>query len=156
MITLNQSEEVNLATDKDKLELAKLRLEISELERPFWKRPSYILSALPALLAIATLVYGVGSGYFNASFIKLENQKYSLEQQIKEFEARRSGIQNQIAELQSQKQELEQRTARMQSIMGDLKKAAKEFEDATEATEAGKDLEGYSKLHLLLNKLNAL
>jgi len=154
MTTLNPNEEENsLATEKDKLELAKLRLEIRELERPFWKRPSYVLSALPTLLAIATLVYGVTSGYFSASFTKLENQKYSLEQQIKEFDATRSTIEKQIAELQSQKQELEQRAAGMQSKMEGVKKATQEFVHALEAENSD---EAGEKMNLLIDAVNAL
>jgi cell division protein FtsB len=98
-------EEEPPTSERDKLELIKLQLEINELGRPFWKRPSYVLGALPTLLAIITLAYGLTSGYFSASFTKLENQKHDLEKQIKDFDATRLAIQKQIAELQSQKQE---------------------------------------------------
>ena len=112
----------------ERLEISKLRLEILYLERPFWKRPSYILAALPTMLATLTLIYGIASGYFNASFIKLENQKHDLAEQIKEFDVRKSILENQIAvlesrnaELESQKKELEYKIAELRSGFDEVK-----------------------------------
>lgn len=74
------------------LQLKKLALEITDLERPWWKRPAYILAALPTMLAFGTLLVGAFTGYFQAAYTKLENQRHDLEAQIKEFEAKRDGL----------------------------------------------------------------
>lgn len=71
---------------KEELERKKIELEIKDLERPFWKRPTYILSALPTILAIIGLLYGFANGYFSATSAKLEAQKLKLETDISKFE----------------------------------------------------------------------
>ena len=77
------SEAIPLEATKDELELKKLGLEIVELERPWWKRPAYILAALPTLLAVMALSVGFLNGFFSAQLTKLENQKHDLEAQVK-------------------------------------------------------------------------
>lgn len=81
--------------EKDSLEIRKLSLEIAELKRPWWERPSYILAALPTLLAIAALSVGFINGFFSAELTKLENQRHDLEAQVKEFEAKRDDLHRQ-------------------------------------------------------------
>ncbi|HEX8174975.1 MAG TPA: hypothetical protein VF543_07635 [Pyrinomonadaceae bacterium] len=80
---------------KEALELKKLQLEIKDLERPFWKRPAYVLAALPTLLAVITLSVGFINGYFSAQLTKLENQRHDVEVQIKDFEAKRDVLSKQ-------------------------------------------------------------
>lgn len=87
------------------LALKKLTLEIAELERPWWKRPTYILAALPTMLAFGTLLVAVFSGYFQAAYTKLENQKHDLEAQVKTFEEKRDDLSR---EYERTKRELEQ------------------------------------------------
>jgi len=87
-----------MAEEKTNLELKKLSLEIAELERPWWKRPSYLLAALPTLLAIVALSVGFLNGFFSAQLTKLENQRHDLEAQVKEFEAKRDELHRQYDE----------------------------------------------------------
>jgi outer membrane murein-binding lipoprotein Lpp len=77
------------------LERKKLALEIADLERSWWKRPTYILAALPTLLAIIALSVGFLNGFFSAQLTKLDNQKHDLEAQVKEFEAKRDDLHKQ-------------------------------------------------------------
>jgi septal ring factor EnvC (AmiA/AmiB activator) len=77
------------------LELKKLALEIAEMERPWWKRPTYILAALPTFLAIIALSVGFINGFFSAELTKLDNQKHDVEAQIKEFESKRDDLHRQ-------------------------------------------------------------
>ena len=72
------------------LELKKLSLEIAELERPWWKRPSYILGALPTLLAVVALSVGFLNGFFSAQLTKLENQRHDLKIEVQEFETEKA------------------------------------------------------------------
>ncbi len=82
------------------LQQKKLTLEIAELERPWWKRPPYILAALPTLLAVVALSVGFLNGYFSAQLTKLENQKHDLETQISGFEGTRKNLVSQNEQLQ--------------------------------------------------------
>jgi len=88
------------------LELKKLALEIEDLERPWWKRPAYVLAALPTMLAFGTLLVGAFSGYFQAAYTKLENQRHDLETAVKEFEAQRKQLEGQVQELKERRQTL--------------------------------------------------
>jgi hypothetical protein len=88
----SQVTSIEEVTSKDELELTKLRLEIAELERAWWKKPIYLLAALPTVLALGSLSIGFLTGYFQAATTKLENQRFALEQQIKEFESRRDQL----------------------------------------------------------------
>jgi hypothetical protein len=92
--------------EKKSLELRKLRLEISDLERPWWQRPTYILAALPTMLAFGTLCVGIFTGFFHAQYTKMENQRHDLEAQIKVFEANRFNLNSQNEQLRQQNQQL--------------------------------------------------
>ena len=74
------------------LERKKLALEIADMERAWWKRPAYLLAALPTLLAIAALSVGFLNGFFSAQLTKLDNQKHDLEAQVREFEVKRDAL----------------------------------------------------------------
>lgn len=78
--------------ERDSLQLKKLTLEIAEMERLWWKRPTYILAALPTLLAIIALSIGFLNGFFSAQLTKLDNQKHDLEAQIREFQGTRNAL----------------------------------------------------------------
>jgi hypothetical protein len=74
------------------LKRKKLVLEIADMERAWWKRPAYLLAALPTLLAIAALSVGFLNGFFSTQLTKLDNQKHDLETQVKEFEVKRDAL----------------------------------------------------------------
>jgi hypothetical protein len=103
--------------EKASLELRKLSLEITDLERPWWKRPTYILAALPTLLALIALSVGFLNGYFSAQWTKFENQKHDLEAQVKEFEVKRSDLYRQNLEFTKENQALkEEKTALVETL----------------------------------------
>ena len=77
------------------LALKKLALEIAEMERPWWKRPTYLLAALPTLLAVVALSVGFLNGFFSAQLTKLDNQKHDLEAEIMKFESTRDSLTSQ-------------------------------------------------------------
>jgi cell division protein FtsB len=98
---------------KTPLELKKLALEIAELERPWWKRPTYILAALPTLLAIFALTVGFINGYFSASLTKLDNQKHDLQAEIKQFEETRNTL---VAQNEKLRQEVLDKETKLTNI----------------------------------------
>src|SRR6266571_7601144 len=99
------------------LELKKLNLEIAEMERSWWKRPSYILAALPTVLAVIALSVGFLNGFFSAQLTKLENQKHDVEAQIREFEGTRNAL---TAENEKLRQGMDEKTQRIIGAMGRL------------------------------------
>jgi len=85
-----------LVEDTEKsLELKKLALEIADLERPWWKRPAYVLAFLPTMLAFGTLLVGAFTGYFQAEYTKLENQRHDLEVQRGQLQQQVQGLEEQ-------------------------------------------------------------
>jgi hypothetical protein len=96
----------NAVPQKEDLEREKLLLEIQQLKDPWWKKPAYMLAALPTLLAALSLIYGFANGYFQATAVKLENQKHDLQiekdrlqTEVKEFTAKRDELNRQNKEL---------------------------------------------------------
>jgi len=122
---------------KEELERKKIELEIKDLERPFWKRPVYVLAALPTILAVVTLSVGLFNGYFSASLTKLENQKHDLEAQVKDFEAKRDELHSENEQLKTEKESLEvkiadlNRTTQGQIIALEKKRAELEVANKT-------------------------
>lgn len=117
-----------ISEEKDSLELRKLALEIADLERPWWKRPAYVLAALPTLLAVIALSVGFLNGYFSAQLTKLDNQKHDLEAQIKQFEGTRNDLVSQNEKLQKDVIEKESKLTDIRRIAARLRGAALELE----------------------------
>jgi len=117
---------------KEDLELKKLALEIKDLERPFWKRPSYVLAALPTLLAIVALIVGSINGFFSAQLTKLENQKHDLEAQIKEFESTKNSLISQNDQLRQELTTKQERLRHIKEILTKVQDTAKMMENIVE------------------------
>jgi len=91
---------------QDELEKQKVALEIEQLREPWWKRPGYLAIALPGLLAFATLIVGVSTGFFRNQYdlIQIKNEKAGLEQRL----------------LEQDKQKLNQEKEVLKTSIGDL------------------------------------
>lgn len=122
--TLSSNETQTELQVQKALELRKLALEIAELERPWWKRPNYILAALPTLLAIVALSVGFLNGFFSAQLTKLENQRHALELQVKEFETTKEQLRKENEQLKKDKQalsdEIASHRAQLSLLLGDM------------------------------------
>jgi cell division protein FtsB len=115
--------------EKDSLQLRKLTLEIAELERPWWMRPTYILAALPTLLAVVALSVGFLNGFFSAQLTKLDNQRFSLEQQIREFESRRDQLHRENEQLANDRDTYKDQVERLKFEIALKETIAKAFPD---------------------------
>jgi hypothetical protein len=75
---------------KEELETKKLRLEIQDMERPFWRRPAHVLAALPTVLILITLFVGSLNGFLQTHVTKLISENRDLvskrEELIKQYE----------------------------------------------------------------------
>lgn len=74
---------VPLETKQADLEAEKLRLEIRELNRPWWQRPTYLQALLPVILVLVTSVGALTlawtRGFFDGERAKLQEEKRSLQ-----------------------------------------------------------------------------
>src|SRR5262249_17469768 len=140
---------------KKALELRKLALEIADLERRWWQRPVYILSALPTLLAIFALSVGFLNGFFSAQLTKLDNQKHDLEGEIREFERTRDDLRAQIEKARADLAVKEVSLSRIKPIVSKLQSAA--FGQLSECLSPEPDRtkfkEGFSKLTTAIREL---
>jgi hypothetical protein len=128
---LNETRETG-TTD---LEREKLRLEILELRRPWYKKPAYIF---PLVLVIGTLLTGFGTQFFQAEFTKFENQEHdlrleneSLKQQKSKLEGDRDKLNNSIARLTQDRKELDAKTS---SLHGEKERLKSQYEEVSRAT----------------------
>lgn len=70
---------------KAALEIEKLRLELQDLQRPWWKRPAYLQALLP--LCIAAITAGAGltvawtQGFFDGQRAKLLVERQQLQRE---------------------------------------------------------------------------
>lgn len=101
---MTEKEIENKPKTQKELEREKLLLEIEELKKKWWKKPSYIAALFPTVLALVTLIYGFTNGYFQASFIKLENQKHDL---VIEKEKLKAEINEMVQESEEKRKELD-------------------------------------------------
>ncbi len=90
---------------KEDLEREKLFYEIKQLKGKWWQ-PSFILAALPTLLAIASLIYVYNSGYFQASTIKLENEKQAIEAKIQSSQELKNQLDAEVKNIEQKKESL--------------------------------------------------
>lgn len=72
---------------KLKMEIEKLYFETADKKRNWLYKNSGIL--IPSLIALATILTGVITGYFSAATTKLENQKHDLQDSINVFQTKK-------------------------------------------------------------------
>ena len=71
------------------LECEKMEAEIQHLRERWWKKPGYIASAVPIVVAVSGLLAGIFTGYFDdrkqaleANIVNLEKQEKALQEKI--------------------------------------------------------------------------
>src|SRR6266404_1210224 len=114
------------------LERKKLALEIADMERAWWKRPTYILAALPTLLAVVALSVGFLNGFFSAQLTKLDNQKHDLEAQIREFQGTRNALTTENEKLRQEFASKQEKLKRVVETAGRLNDTAVKMKFASQ------------------------
>ena len=99
------------------LDYEKLRLEILELNRPWWKKPTYIAAIFPSILALGTLIYGFANGYFQASFVKLDTQTMLLKADKEKLEADIKSITGEKQILEERKEKLAAKVTEVENLL---------------------------------------
>lgn len=98
---------------KDDLEKEKLRLEIRNLDRPWYQRPEYIGLPISMLAVVATIVATIISA-------NLDAKKATLEQQVKQLNDRKRQLELDVEKYQKTVTRLSDEQARLQNITNDL------------------------------------
>lgn len=126
-----QETRTDVVPQKEELEREKLLLEIQKLKDPWWKNPAYILAGLPTMLAILTLIYGFTNGYFQATAIKLENQKHALQADINKFSELKGELERQNKDfsdkLETSRAALKEDMAKLDALHDEQKKLQAEI-----------------------------
>jgi hypothetical protein len=91
---------------KEDPERRKLLLEIADLQRPWWRKPSSFALFLPLAVALVSIFVGWRTGFFDNQRLVLEAQRHNLESQTRELRLEERGLQGQKAELLTQVRQL--------------------------------------------------
>lgn len=78
-----------LEIEKVRLENAKLREEINELQRPYWKRPGFWGAVIPSILAVLGVTMAYFTGTIETELKLLDFQQEKLKDETVKFNANR-------------------------------------------------------------------
>ncbi len=92
----NQNQQASNSERKQELELKKLHLEISELEKPWFKKPNFIVPLIGAMSSIFILWV---TGFFNTKIESLSNKREILNFENAKLEERKNSLVNDIKNL---------------------------------------------------------
>jgi hypothetical protein len=155
----NASEIVPTADERAKLEIEKLRAELAELKRPFWKQPSYLAVFLPVGLAAITLVGAIVTGYFDAERKRLEAERAQLQSELTALKSTRDTLQVQTVQLRKDGQAI---VTQLHTSLAAMKQAADDKEgqlaELIKKLDAGKvdPKEVRTEAQSIRNKLNGI
>lgn len=141
--------------EKERLELEKLRLEITALQAPWWQKHTEALS--PLLIALLALSGAWGAGWFDQKREQLTIDKRRLQAEVQTLKAERDTLTNQKVHLGSEIASLQEavanagrentRLVREKAALGTALKAIKE-----EASQARAELARINREKLGLEK----
>jgi len=97
------------------LRITKLRLEVAELARPWWKRLSSYAMLAPTALAVVAALSALFSGYFSLEAKRLESERSRLQLQVALFETKRDSLEQSLRILDSQVTSLRLSKERLES-----------------------------------------
>lgn len=103
-----------LELEKARLECEKLQAEIAQVRLEWWKRPGYIGSLAPIVLAVVGFLSAFWTGYFDTRRETLENQVNNLEYQQSQLEEETTQLRDEQEALKHQNQVLVSENEQMQ------------------------------------------
>jgi hypothetical protein len=93
------SERQELELQKLGLDREKAELEVRDLKRPWYRKPQYVLAALPTTLALVGIIAGIYTGYFREKIGNLEEQKKELALSNEKSQANLKELDNTVNQL---------------------------------------------------------
>ena len=91
-----------LEIEKVRLECDKLRAEIAEASVAWWRRPGYLASLVPILIAVVGFLSVWSTGFF-------DTQRATLKSEVEGLKTQEIALQNRAKELASANAEVQQR-----------------------------------------------
>lgn len=91
---------------KQILEEEKLRIEIEELRKKWYKRPNYLQILLPTTVAVGSLLYAISSGVFTTKYDQYLLQQERLKLETMRFEIQRDEMRKQVEDTQNENSNL--------------------------------------------------
>jgi hypothetical protein len=104
---MTMDDKTELEKGKLLLEQKKIELEIKELERRWYKKTTFWVSAFPAILTISSLVWAFCSGLLNVKAEQLSLKKNELEFDIKRFEVQKDTLKWTIQQITNERDSLQ-------------------------------------------------
>jgi hypothetical protein len=110
-------------TERDTLELEKLKEEVAAMRLPWWKRPVYIAAVFPTILGIVAVLAAFISGAAKAQYDLVQYQKQTTESQKFQNDKDQLALAKDQKKLEEQRASLEKEKQRMTNEISELKKA---------------------------------
>lgn len=77
----------SLQDERERLELEKLRLEVSQFQAPWWKKPPYLAVLVPVVISTVTLLSVWSTGWFDKTRNQLIKEKGELKAEVDDLKA---------------------------------------------------------------------
>lgn len=94
------------ASEKERLECAKLPAEIDHIKAPLWRIPAFYSALGPVLLAMLGLILTWRSGWFDAQKLSLEAKRETLEFEVAQLNDRKQAQEAVVAQLRQRIEDL--------------------------------------------------
>jgi hypothetical protein len=137
-------------------EAEKVEFELSDLRRPWWKRPPLIAAFLPTLLAIGTLLIASANGWFQVETKRLENRKWDLDRSVDTLEKKTSTLELERANLASRQKKMQTRfTIDSTQIEGERKEMRQRLDSVALATTEAKHMSSKALTEVIQTRAQA-
>lgn len=103
---MNNTADTAVAT-KAELERLKLQAEVTRLNRPFWRDPTYLALLTPLIIAAWSIYIGFNTQFFDLQKERLALQKENLTRETGRLEDRKEALQVEVRAFEETKAELE-------------------------------------------------
>jgi broad-specificity NMP kinase len=111
----NDAKKSELEVKKLETEIAKATLEVAELRKPWFRKPSLLQQIIAILILVLTGVFGYVNGWFSTKLESLNNARDKAQTSLHEMEEKRSALNIEIAGFNSQVIDLKSHVAGLQS-----------------------------------------
>ena len=108
--------------NKEQLEIEKLKLEIQNEKKPFYKKISFYSYLSPVAVSIVAIVFSISSGFFENESKLLDLRKENLRNEISLFEKKKDSLLTSINELKNERDSIykENKNLKSQNIKLEL------------------------------------
>lgn len=103
------------------LQKEKLRLEIADINKKWYKRKDYLQILLPTIIAVFSLLYAIASGFFSTKYDQYQLQKERLQLEVQRFEEKKESLLESNEQLTKSNKELSDKLQSEEQVAAQLK-----------------------------------